>query len=382
MLARDYLDNLPERIPLLFADVPHFPWDLMLAKEASAKGSPVFCLRPTQLENRIAISVGDEFHKPVFLKCVPDVERWPVDIFKRSGRLALAMSNNTQASKSRQMSFHAALRWNARATASTVLPPSILRRLRLRPFNGSYWSIYSEKQIARRFLQQQGMQKVLQREYSSLASDVLPDQFIYFPLHYQPERTTDPEVGLFSNQLDAVRFLRQTLQKTDGACLPIVVKEHPRQLAVNPSDIRQSAFRSKEFYQNLLEIDNVKIASLDLDSQLLIEKSLATVTPNGSSAWEALLAGRPSATLVTTWHTKCKASPSLESGMSVELDRILRLSANEVIDCLRRFEETEDLTFTGATQANHLRERSSISRIARVMKANIALIMGSQLCQY
>ena len=69
----------------------------------------------------------------------------------------------------------------------------------------------------------------------------LSKKFIYFALHYQPERSTDPQSSYYSDQLIPLSILNNLVPDD----YVIYVKEHPRQLNDNFPDIRKKHFRSK-----------------------------------------------------------------------------------------------------------------------------------------
>lgn len=110
---------------------------------------------------------------------------------------------------------------------------------------------------------------------------VLPEKFIYFPLHYQPEATTLPLAGVFRNQILIIDSLNKLFPD-----LIIIIKEHP---------VQENFGRSKEFYSSL--IDNNKVLIIDdsiYSSQYLIEKCLFVVSANGSVIFESFLLNKAS----------------------------------------------------------------------------------------
>lgn len=106
------------------------------------------------------------------------------------------------------------------------------------------------------------------------------DKYFYYPLHFQPELTSSPLGGIFSDQLLVVQML--------AACLPpdykIYIKEHPMQRYKN---------RDIEFYQSLLIIPNVRFISRTENSYRLLENCFATVSLTGTAGWEGLFKGKP-----------------------------------------------------------------------------------------
>ena len=53
-------------------------------------------------------------------------------------------------------------------------------------------------------------------------------EFVYFALHFEPERTTNPDGGFFHDQFLAIIHLRKILPED----VNIFVKEHPSQFKV------------------------------------------------------------------------------------------------------------------------------------------------------
>lgn len=109
----------------------------------------------------------------------------------------------------------------------------------------------------------------------------LPEKFFYFPLHVQPELTTFPKGGDFTDQLLVIDYLSTYLPQD----FYIVVKEHPNQY------IR--GIRSPLFYNELIYNPKVKIAKTNIDSLALISKSKAVVSLTGTVLWEAMFLRKP-----------------------------------------------------------------------------------------
>ena len=107
---------------------------------------------------------------------------------------------------------------------------------------------------------------------------VLPKSYILFPLHYQPERTTLPEGGIFHNQIYALKLLLKSLPKN----MVVVAKEHPSTF----SNMCHWKYRWPEYY---FEDKNLIWAPINLESGNLIKKSKIVASINGSVCFEALL---------------------------------------------------------------------------------------------
>lgn len=118
--------------------------------------------------------------------------------------------------------------------------------------------------------------------------------YVYFPLHYEPERTTSPDGGVYYDQARAVLEVRSKLPPE----VLLVVKEHPSQLYKN---MRGYKGRSKLFYELLEGVQGIRLAALDIPSSELIRNCLAVVTVTGTAALEASMLGRPSFALGAAW---------------------------------------------------------------------------------
>lgn len=108
----------------------------------------------------------------------------------------------------------------------------------------------------------------------------LSKPYIYFPLHFQPEATTCPMAGAFTNQELIIEMLAKYLPED----INIYVKEHPAQ---------EEICRSKYFYETLLNIPSVTFVPRDFNSFQLIKHSLAVVTGTGTAGFEALFHEKP-----------------------------------------------------------------------------------------
>jgi hypothetical protein len=144
--------------------------------------------------------------------------------------------------------------------------------------------------------------KILYKSYIkySIKPDLTSD-YLYFPLHFQPERTTDPEGMFFSNQLIALQLLRSTLPQN----IKIFVKEHPRQFDPLIPDLRKLYSRSKLFYKKILNLPNTYLINIDTNSNDLIYHSKFVATITGSAGWEGALKGKPVFIFGRPWYASC-----------------------------------------------------------------------------
>ncbi|MGM0582194.1 MAG: hypothetical protein ACQETL_16055 [Bacteroidota bacterium] len=123
----------------------------------------------------------------------------------------------------------------------------------------------------------------LKKKYQkvSINNPDLTKKYIYFPLHYQPERTTSPDAGFYSDQISLIQMLSGRL----GPDFFIYIKEHKSQFHPQRNG-HQS--RSLIHYEELLRIKNVRLINLNYDPFELIDNSYFTATLVGTVGLEAV----------------------------------------------------------------------------------------------
>ena len=104
--------------------------------------------------------------------------------------------------------------------------------------------------------------------------------YIYVPLHMQPEATTCPMAGAFTDQELLVQLLAANTPKD----IMIYVKEHPAQ---------GEMCRNEEFYESMREIPGVKLIHRHFNTFQLTEKALAIATATGTTGLEGMFRGKP-----------------------------------------------------------------------------------------
>jgi hypothetical protein len=105
------------------------------------------------------------------------------------------------------------------------------------------------------------------------------EKYVYFPLHLQPEMTTDSLGGQYGDQLLAIEKLRGLLPED----WVIYCKENPKQAYF---------MREEGYYERLTSIPNLKIVHITSDSYKLIQNSQFVATITGTAGWEALRMGK------------------------------------------------------------------------------------------
>ena len=156
----------------------------------------------------------------------------------------------------------------------------------------------------------------------------LNSKYVYFALHFEPERTTNPDGGEFHDQAIAVAKLRDLLPDN----VDIFVKEHPTHFYRSE---RGSRGRSPVFYNFLSNINGVKLVPQDTDSLELIKSSIFVATIAGSVSFESAIMGKQSLIFGDTWFNGCPNVSLWNASLSFE-DIINKkiFNPNEIIEFL------------------------------------------------
>jgi len=112
----------------------------------------------------------------------------------------------------------------------------------------------------------------------------LPDtHYAYFPLHITPEASTMTWSPMFTDQIAAIEAISKSLPPS----MNLVVKEHLPMVGQRPT----------EFYERLIRMPKVVLASPFENSFDLIAKAKLVAVITGTAGWEAILMGVPALVL-------------------------------------------------------------------------------------
>ena len=118
--------------------------------------------------------------------------------------------------------------------------------------------------------------------YQSLAGEpVKGERYIYFPLHYQPEASSNPMGGdMYADQIIPLNILSRSLPDD----MKIYVKIHPEQL---------SPMRTREYYTETAKIPKVRFMKVETSTYDLMRNAVAVATLTGTALWECQFFGVP-----------------------------------------------------------------------------------------
>lgn len=172
-------------------------------------------------------------------------------------------------------------------------------------------------------------QRNILRFYERNAIKDLPanEEYLYFALHYQPEATTIPWGNKYSNQLVAI----QEISKNLPVGYFLYVKEHPTYWNLDNSP-NFNEYRSKDFYREIMKLDNVRLISHYFASHILIPKTKCVVTVTGTIAFESFYLNKPCIVLGSIYYKDFPTSFSPSNygnDLSLALSEALNFETNK-----------------------------------------------------
>lgn len=223
------------------------------------------------------------------------------------------------------------------------------------------------------------------REYQKLVSQVDPNKkFIYVPLHRQPEGSTSPMGGVFTDQILMLEIL--------SASLPpgwvIYVKENIFQWSKGWHESNFPEYnnaRYRGYYQKIARLKGVHIVPADTDSNYLTDNASAMGIVSGRAGLEALLRGKPVLVFGYAWYTHAPGAfrvNNVESSSKIlkDIDEgKVKVTENDAIHFLASFDQT---SFHGhiqpmSAQMSKLTKSESTKNIIEAMVKELDIIFKS-----
>jgi len=118
----------------------------------------------------------------------------------------------------------------------------------------------------------------------------LDENFVFFPLHYEPELSLSLFAPFWQNQINLVRQMSVSLPLN----FKLYVKEHPGMVG----------YRTRSYYKELKKNPNVKLVNPIVPSYDLIKKARLVLSISGTIGWEAVLLKKPVITFGDVFYNK------------------------------------------------------------------------------
>lgn len=352
LIATVRLRELPSESIIVYARIPHYPWEVVLARRAELMGHRVFTLNNIYVNNRVTLEGGTDFFRPAILEANRPAEQLSITRAELQSKHLEGVKIMNRGANRASLAF-----WWMALCAWIVFPGSTAKWLRAAALDRKNQSIFSRSQLLpalRRLLKQRrAITRLLGRiEVRSLTER----QFVLVALHYQPEATTEPAGGRFADQVLFVQEVRELLDQAGLVDVEILVREHPRHVARTIPALGEVSFRTIHLYRELASMRGVNIASPALNINELISSSILVATVNGTAAWEAIQAGRPAITGRRTWYGDCAAVKTVEEIVRCPeaLQKLLMLDPSDIHRALDQFLDIERVTFAGTNSTADL----------------------------
>jgi len=359
---------------LFFQSTPHFPWDVALFFAAKHLKIKTFILRRTLIPNCVVFDRNFNNEKPDFFI----FNRSFVGGFEQSELLKKFGSESTWIDYSRNILNDCLTRRDNMfgfVNFKKVLSAPIFLFKELSVSKKTYFQLGKVRYLTyviKRFYQQRKLNK-----YWESISEDLPKskKFAYFPLHFQPERSTDPECGHFSKQLNAIKLLLKILPKDWS----IVVKEHPRQNMPEYPNLRRFHYRDINFYKSLQQLERVILISTKVDSREALSECSLAASCTGSILWESLNSGKPSISFGTNWHSSCESSPHISELIrnKSKLDDLLQKDKLQIKQDVLNFIQENHNSFIFASNSEQFLDKN-ISTDLNIRHLSQSMIYISQ----
>jgi hypothetical protein len=198
--------------------------------------------------------------------------------------------------------------------------------------------------------------------------------YIYFAAHFQPERSTCPDAGVYHD----LHLIVDVLSKSIPEDWFIYYKEHP---SIFRSPFRIDNPRDTRFYERLRRIRNCVFVDYKTNPFELTDNSIATASARGTAAWEGILRGVPAIIFGDWWFTSCPgimrvqtveeckaAIKKIQSGYKPDQNKIRRyLAAAEKIGEDLHWRRRKDVSIHDIKKTDPTEYKRRIQVLAKVL---------------
>jgi hypothetical protein len=146
--------------------------------------------------------------------------------------------------------------------------------------------------------------------------DITP--FIFFPLHFEPERAISVAAPFYTNQVEVITSIAKSLPVE----YLLYVKEHPAQ--------QMTSWKSIWFYKKILELPNVRLIHHSVYGEELLKKCSLVITIAGTAGIEAAFYDKPAIVLTDTLYSTLSFIHRLKS--IEDLPIVIRIALQKKVD--------------------------------------------------
>lgn len=368
-----YLRNRPNIKKIIFHATPHFPADIVLFYAAHFLNRNTTIIRRTAIDDSIVLATDFRAGKSKLIY-IPDSKlkdrkdsficssknesfalkysKFIIGVYDSSFDLKSSKSQKNQPLRRKFILVALKIKTVITTWLSTIITTWLSNEWYCFKMKRKDMFSFRVKRTIQRFKAVQWLNR----------NTVMPDfseNYIYFPLHFRPERSTEPEANEFFDQLSCLALI--------SAAIPddwkIYVKEHPRQIddVLNP-DLRRTHFPEILLYRQIVKIPKTIFISTSVSSDKLIEKCRLTASCTGSTVWEGLNKGKPGITFGDTWHSACASSPVVQThediksatlGLSEKTPRQVAQDLEEFVEHIYGYVIQSAYSYSSAISSKH-----------------------------
>ncbi|MBP3819945.1 MAG: hypothetical protein J6H31_16790 [Butyrivibrio sp.] len=271
---------------IMFGDVPHGGWMLLLYYVAEALGIRTLICSHTRLENRFVYMFSlDDYG---LYKGVPEYDSSEID-FHIEQKIENDWFDMDEAWLDEAR--HAGVKRKLRALLETRKwldeRRDIIGANRLK--YGTFERMVQKKLVEKigRHIERNNYKEAYKKNVLENVDYNRP--YVYYPLHLQPEMTTDTLGGIYCNQL----LLLEHLSKLIPDDWVIYAKEHP---------LQTEYMRGEYFFKQLALLPKVHLVSNKIDTYELNRHSQFVATLVGTTGWEAISGGKNALVFGKAWY--------------------------------------------------------------------------------
>ncbi len=189
--------------------------------------------------------------------------------------------------------------WGSNEKNPKIVNTASLNKEAGTPLRSSFVGRFANTRYTYQWLREIAYTEKLRQAYvrEQVDPETLRAPYIYFPLAGQPERTSNPQADIYTNQLLIVRLL----MAARPAGYDVIVKEHPNQFHPN---FAVNMCRDEDFYAAIARL-GAKIVHLKSDPFLLIDNATCVATTGGTSAIEAAARDKFALLFGDAWYRHC-----------------------------------------------------------------------------
>lgn len=193
------------------------------------------------------------------------------------------------------------------------------------PLRQSFSQAFANSQYSDQLIEEFNFTNELRNYYYNHVTPLekIVEPLVYVALAGQPERTSNPQAGIFANQLLMVNMIAHALPEG----WVVAVREHPNQF--HP-EFAVNMCRSKEYYDSLLALPSVRILSTQCDPFDIIDCCQFVVTSGGTTALEGVARGKPALLFGDAWYKDC---PGVHRVNSIDEIRLLFQKSPKDLGC-------------------------------------------------